>query len=124
MRQDLQRVRNAWTDCQASRDRDAIYAYLSAVYGLVAWWAAEGREVDRSCRALGLRGVEPSTREDPFAAIIQQTRHAFVDPSHIDAVSALGQDWRVVVPVALLVGITALGLRVFTRLAPSVAEEL
>jgi ABC-2 type transport system permease protein len=61
---------------------------------------------------------------NPFAAIIQQTRHAFVDPSHIDAVSALGQDWRVVVPVALLVGITALGLRVFTRLAPSVAEEL
>jgi ABC-2 type transport system permease protein len=61
---------------------------------------------------------------NPFAAIIQQTRHAFIDPSHIDAVSALGQDWRVVVPLALLVGITALGLRVFTRLAPSVAEEL
>jgi hypothetical protein len=26
MRQDLQRVRNAWDDCQSSRDRNAIYA--------------------------------------------------------------------------------------------------
>jgi hypothetical protein len=43
LRQDLQRVRNAWEDAQSSRDRNAIYAYLSAVYGLVAWWTAEGR---------------------------------------------------------------------------------
>jgi hypothetical protein len=48
MRHDLQRVRDAWADCQATRDRNAIYAYLSAVYGLVAVWAAEGREVDRA----------------------------------------------------------------------------
>jgi hypothetical protein len=51
LRQDLQRVRNAWDDCQASRDRNAIYGYLIAVYGLVAVWTAEGREVDRACRA-------------------------------------------------------------------------
>jgi len=44
--QDLQRVRNAWDDCQASRDRDAIYGYLTAVYDLVAWWSAEGRDLD------------------------------------------------------------------------------
>jgi hypothetical protein len=43
LRQDLQRVRNAWEDCQASRDRNAIYTYLTAVYGLVAWWTTEGR---------------------------------------------------------------------------------
>jgi hypothetical protein len=30
LRQDLQRVRDAWADCQATRDRDAIYAYLTA----------------------------------------------------------------------------------------------
>jgi hypothetical protein len=38
MRQDLDRLRGAWDDCQASRDRNAIYAYLTAVYALVAWW--------------------------------------------------------------------------------------
>jgi hypothetical protein len=45
MRQDLQRVRNVWEGAQSSRDRDAIYGYLTAVYGLVAWWTAESREM-------------------------------------------------------------------------------
>jgi hypothetical protein len=73
MRQDLERVRNAWDDCQATRDRNAIYRYLAAVYGLVAWWAAEGREVDRAHRALRLRRLEISEREDPFVAVIRCT---------------------------------------------------
>jgi hypothetical protein len=45
MQQDLQRIRTAWDDCQASRDRNAIYGYLTAAYGLVASWTAEGREI-------------------------------------------------------------------------------
>jgi hypothetical protein len=80
LRQDLERVRNAWDDCQASRDRNAIYAYLTAVYGLVAWWAAEGREVDRARRALRLRCLDASGPEDPFAAIIRCT----ADPAKAD----------------------------------------
>jgi hypothetical protein len=80
MRQDLERVRDAWDDCQATRDRNAIYAYLSAVYGLVAWWAAEGREIDRSRRALCLRRQKVSDREDPFAAVIRCT----ADPAKAD----------------------------------------
>jgi hypothetical protein len=73
MRQDLQRVRNAWADCQANRDRNAIYAYLAAVYGLVSWWTAEGREIDR---ALSLQRLDPFDREDPFAAVIRCTAEA------------------------------------------------
>jgi hypothetical protein len=34
LRQDLDRPRGAWEDAQSSRDRNAIYGYLSAVYGL------------------------------------------------------------------------------------------
>jgi hypothetical protein len=45
LRQDLERIRNVWDDCQATRDRNAIYGYLNAVFGLVAWWTAEGRDV-------------------------------------------------------------------------------
>jgi hypothetical protein len=56
-----------------TRDRNAIYGYLTAVYGLVVWWAAEGRDLDRACRALRLRRLELSDREDPFAAIIRCT---------------------------------------------------
>jgi hypothetical protein len=58
---------------EASRDRNAIYGYLTAVYGLVAWWAAEGRAADRARRALRLQRLEVSDREDPFAAMIRCT---------------------------------------------------
>jgi hypothetical protein len=80
MRQDLERVRDAWADCQATRDRDAIYGYLTAVYDLVSWWTAEGREVERARRALRLQRLEISDREDPFAAIIRCT----ADPAKAD----------------------------------------
>ena len=80
LRQDLERVRNAWEDCQASRDRNAIYAYLTAVYDLVAWWAAEGRETDRFRRALRLWCLDASGLDDPFAAIIRCT----ADPAKAD----------------------------------------
>jgi hypothetical protein len=79
-RQDLERVRNAWDDAQTTRDRNAIYGYLTAVYGLVAWWTAEGREIDRARRALLLQRLEVSDREDPFAAIIRCT----ADPAKAD----------------------------------------
>lgn len=37
LRHDVDRVRVAWRKSQSKRGRDAIYGYLSAVYGLVAW---------------------------------------------------------------------------------------
>jgi hypothetical protein len=80
LRQDLDRLRNAWEDAQSSRDRNAIYAYLTAVYGLVAWWTTENREIDRAQRALRLRRLEVSDREDPFAAVIRCT----ADPAKAD----------------------------------------
>jgi hypothetical protein len=80
MRQDLERLRGIWDDCQANRNRNAIYGYLTAVYGLVAVWAAEGRETDRTRRALCLCRLDKSAREDPFAAIIRCT----ADPAKAD----------------------------------------
>lgn len=53
---------------------------MSAVYGLVAWWAAEGRETDRARRALRLQRLKVSDREDPFAAVIRCT----ADPAKAD----------------------------------------
>src|SRR5208282_4749990 len=80
LRQDLERVRGAWEDAQASRDRNAIYGYLTAVYGLVAVWTAEGREIDRARRALRLQRLKVSDREDAFAAVIRCT----ADPARAD----------------------------------------
>jgi hypothetical protein len=80
LRQDLERLRGTWEDCQATRDRNAIYGYLNAVYVLVAWWTAEGQEVDRARRALRLQRLEVRDREDPFAAVIRCT----ADPAKAD----------------------------------------
>jgi hypothetical protein len=41
LERDLERVHDAWDDCQTDRRRDAIYGYLKAVYDLVYWWSAE-----------------------------------------------------------------------------------
>ena len=76
LRQDLERLRGIWQDVQASRDRNAIYGYLTAVYALVSWWAAEGREIERSHRALRTQLLKVSEREDPFAAVIRCTADA------------------------------------------------
>ena len=52
--QDLLRVRNAWDECQAHRERDAIYPYLTAVFELVAWWAVESRAISRARWAIAV----------------------------------------------------------------------
>ena len=66
LRQDLLRVRNAWEESQASRDRDAIYGYLTAVFNLVAWWTAEHRALERAHKALRLHRMCPFDSEEPF----------------------------------------------------------
>jgi hypothetical protein len=80
LREDLQRVRNAWDECQGRRERDAIYSYLTAVFDLVAWWAAENCALERARKALRLRCLEPSDHDEPFAAIIRCTS----DPAKVD----------------------------------------
>lgn len=59
---------------------------------------------------------------NPIAALIQESRHLLVGaPSTADV---LGSSALLMVPLALLVLITWLGVRVFDRLAPAAAEEL
>ena len=73
LKQDLLRIWNAWEECQASRNRDAIYTYLTAVFDLVAWWVAENRALERAYKALRLQRISPFDGEEPFAAIIRCT---------------------------------------------------
>jgi hypothetical protein len=80
LKRDLERVRNAWHDCPANRDRDAIYAYLTAVFNLVAWWAAEDQAAARARKVLRLRNIALSDHDEPFAAIIRCT----ADPARVD----------------------------------------
>ena len=80
LKQDLLRVRNAWEECQATRGRNAIYSYLTAVFDLVAWWTAEHRALERAHKALRLHRMCPFDDEEPFAAIIRCT----ADPAKVD----------------------------------------
>ena len=80
LREDLRRVRTAWDECQARRERDAIYTYLTAVFELVAWWAEENRTLERAQNALRLQNLRPFDQDEPFAAIIRCTS----DPAKVD----------------------------------------
>ena len=70
LKQDLLRVRIAWEESQSSRDRNAIYGYLSAVFDLVMWWAAEDRAVSRARWALQLCRADLLSADEPFAMVI------------------------------------------------------
>jgi ABC-2 type transport system permease protein len=61
---------------------------------------------------------------NPFAALLQQFRHAIIDPSHLSAAAAIGGTWRLAAPMLVIVLTVALGWTVFSRMAPKVAEEL
>jgi hypothetical protein len=80
LKQDLLRLRNAWAECRASRARNAIYGYLTAVFDLVSWWTAEDRALERAHKALRLQRICPFDGEEPFAAIIRCT----TDPAKVD----------------------------------------
>jgi ABC-2 type transport system permease protein len=59
---------------------------------------------------------------NPFAAIIQQARHAFIAPSHPSAYDVAGP-WLIGTFV-VFVGVVVLGYRVFSKRAPTIAEQL
>ena len=61
---------------------------------------------------------------NPLAAIIQESRHLIIDPAYVSASDGLGGAALLIVPLALLLGSVALGLWVFNREAPRIAEEL
>jgi ABC-2 type transport system permease protein len=62
---------------------------------------------------------------NPFAAIVQQARYAIIDPAHApSAADAAGGIPNLIVPVAIIVGLFALGFYVFNKQAPRIAEEL
>jgi ABC-2 type transport system permease protein len=61
---------------------------------------------------------------NPFAAILQQARHAMIDPQYDTAAQAIGPDWRLAIPLAVIFGVFALGYAVFRRAAPRLAEDL
>jgi hypothetical protein len=62
--------------------------------------------------------------DNPFAALLQQMRRALFGPAHLSLEQAIGGWVNVLEPIAAGVLVTVLGLWVFARRAPRMAEEL
>jgi hypothetical protein len=77
----LARLKDEFEDYQTSRDRDAIYWYLTAVFELVTLWNHDRMAVEYARRALAAPRRHPVPNiAEPFAAIIACTS----DPKKID----------------------------------------
>ena len=61
---------------------------------------------------------------NPVATIIEQMRHAAIDPSAPSAVDVLGSWWMLAIPMGIVVLLTVFGYVSMKRLAPTVAEEM
>ncbi|HWH44533.1 MAG TPA: ABC transporter permease [Thermoleophilaceae bacterium] len=69
-------------------------------------------------------GVKEAIMLNPLAAIVQEVRHAVIDPDAPTAFAIVGNDLLLLIPAATIVGVFALGFWVFSREAPRIAEEL
>jgi ABC-2 type transport system permease protein len=61
---------------------------------------------------------------NPIAVIVQQARHALIDPTAPSAAGAIGGAVYLLIPFGIVVGVCLLGFFIFDRSAPHIAEEL
>ncbi|HUB35882.1 MAG TPA: ABC transporter permease [Solirubrobacteraceae bacterium] len=61
---------------------------------------------------------------NPLAAIVEQFRHAVIDPQALSSGEALGGWLQLLEPIGIVVAIFAVGFWVFNRSAPLIAENL
>jgi ABC-2 type transport system permease protein len=61
---------------------------------------------------------------NPFAILLAQARHSFVDASWEAPSSALSSPWLMLVPYGIIVASVIVGYLVFRREAPKIAEDL
>jgi ABC-2 type transport system permease protein len=61
---------------------------------------------------------------NPLAVVVQQIRHALIDPTAPTAGQAIGGDVRLLIPLLITLGLAGGGFWWFNREAPRIAEEL
>ena len=68
--------------------------------------------------------VERALLVNPIAVVLTQMRHAVIDPAAPNAAHAIGPDIRLAIPLGIVLTSFAIGMLVFAREAPKVAENL
>jgi ABC-2 type transport system permease protein len=61
---------------------------------------------------------------NPLAVVVEQVRHALIDPTAPSAAAAIGGAPRLLIPLAILVAVCVSGYVTFNRSAPRIAEEM
>jgi ABC-2 type transport system permease protein len=61
---------------------------------------------------------------NPLTAVIQQLRHALIDPHAASAATAIGGGVRLLIPLGIVVATVGIGFWYFDRQAPRIADEL
>jgi ABC-2 type transport system permease protein len=69
-------------------------------------------------------GVRDLMALTPLVMILTAMRHAFIDPTAPSAAALAGGAWLLAVPIGTAIGIFLVGLAVFSRQAPRIAEQL
>jgi ABC-2 type transport system permease protein len=69
-------------------------------------------------------GLAPWLMLNPFAAILQQARYAVFGEGHPSAAAVIGSNARLLLPIGIALGVLGVGWLVFSRRAPTIAEEL
>ena len=79
---ELEKARTAWIGYQSTRQRDAVYRYLTEVFEIVGRWKEQRRVKVSSLRALNSTKQRSAIRtNEPFAVVICCTS----DPHRVDA---------------------------------------
>jgi ABC-2 type transport system permease protein len=68
--------------------------------------------------------IEREAMASPITAVLTQMRHALIDPDAPSAAQAIGGEVRLLIPLAVVFAVFALGWWVFMREAPRIAENL
>jgi ABC-2 type transport system permease protein len=88
--------------------------YGSPIIYVAAQYAEKGGE----------RVMHAAVTLNPIATLLTQSGHAFVDASFPTAATTAGGGVRLAIPLAIIAATFALGLWVFSREAPRIAENL
>jgi hypothetical protein len=75
----LEKIRDAWDDFQASRARDAVYAYLEAVFAIVEHYKVRRRTTGLRRHAFRFANLPLNNSSDIFTAVIRCTSGDVVD---------------------------------------------
>jgi ABC-2 type transport system permease protein len=68
--------------------------------------------------------IEQEAMANPLAAVLTQMRHALIDPGAPTAAQAIGGEVRLLIPLAVVAAVFAVGAWFFMREAPRIAENL